>query len=29
MIFGLASQTVRPAKCATSAMKRPSSSTGL
>ena len=28
-IFGFASQTVRPAKCATSAMKRPSSSTGL
>jgi len=29
MIFGFASQTVRPAKWATSGMKRPSSSTGL
>ena len=29
MIFGLASQTVSPAKCATSGTKRPSSSTGL
>ena len=29
MIRGFASHTVRPAKCATSAMKRPSSSTGL
>src|SRR6059036_124780 len=29
MIFGLASHTVRPAKCSTSDTNRPSSSTGL
>jgi hypothetical protein len=29
MMRGFASHTVNPAKCATSGMKRPSSSTGL